>query len=217
MTFSLPFPSSLLKLPNLPNDDGYGYGNSTKQWYHWLKEEKASCRTCSTHFIAVLCITTTWNHQIQSERTNANLSFYIFTLKPLVKTSILGSLAHIVQKWRRLNNRERHCAKLHFEAVFATVVDLKKSLVYPPLVTSTSIRWIVVNCQVRNRLRSNYFGFWENAKFPFAICLSKADSHCTIFWRMRQAYDRQANLQLSQCFKTCFKMLRHFFWRTRLF
>ena len=168
MTFSSTVAVVNLKFPSY--DNGYGYGNSTKQWYHWLKEEKASCRTCSTHFIAVLWITTTWNHQIQSERTNANLSFYIFTLKPLVKTSILGSLAHIVQKWTRLNNRERHCAKLHFEAVFATVVDLKKSLVYPPLVTSTSIRWIAVNCQVTFTSRPPVRIWRTNSTLQWTIC-----------------------------------------------
>ena len=38
-------------------DDGYGYGNATKQEYYWLKKEKCSCCACNTNFGAFLCRT----------------------------------------------------------------------------------------------------------------------------------------------------------------
>ena len=52
----------ILRSPNqilgsFSKDDGYGYGNVTKQEYYWLKKEKCSSCTCNTNFRAFLCRT----------------------------------------------------------------------------------------------------------------------------------------------------------------
>ena len=83
--------------------------------YHWLKEEKESCCTCErilANIRAVLCTTTTWNHQIWSFDDNASAQMQnlhsTFLLWNRSYQFLLGYFAHIL-RWRfRWRWRKRH-------------------------------------------------------------------------------------------------------------
>ena len=80
-------------------DDGYGYGNATKQEYYWLQKEKCSCCTCNTNFRAFLC-RTPQNNNVKSpnirfwrqrEHLKMKKSFSVLTLKPFVPIHLQDS------------------------------------------------------------------------------------------------------------------------------
>ena len=57
-------------------DNGYGYGNATKQEYYWLKRQTTSAARAariSVHFSAVLHKTTTTNHHILGFEDNVRI------------------------------------------------------------------------------------------------------------------------------------------------
>ena len=97
-------------LGSLSKDDGYGYGNATKQEYYWLKEDKYTCCTCNTHFRAFFC-RTPQNNNLKSpnfrflrqrEHKTMNQSFSVLTLRPFVPIQ----LQHNSTVLYKVNKRE---------------------------------------------------------------------------------------------------------------
>ena len=86
-------------LGSFSKDDGYGYGNATKQEYYWLKKEKCSCCTCNTNFRAFRC-RTPQNNNVKSpnfrfwrqrEHITMEKSFSVLTLKPFAPIHLQDS------------------------------------------------------------------------------------------------------------------------------
>ena len=91
---------------SLRNNDGDGNNNVAKQWYHWLKNHKQSCCTCSTDFSKYF-----WgplhNNDVKSpnsrfwrqrEHATVNLSFLSFHSEISRTNSFLGYFTDNVRR-----------------------------------------------------------------------------------------------------------------------